>query len=160
MKLTIKRLLFCLCLLVFTSAFGASAAKPAAVVAGNWQFSWEARMGTESGTLQLEQNDSKLSGSYKGHINAPRVTGTVEGNQVNLSLEFARAHPFTIIFTGKVDGDKMSGKFEIEGMKNGYDSHGENVRPSNYSWKATRISGQPKTDDAQKAMPQNESTQQ
>jgi hypothetical protein len=159
MKLTVKMLFFCLCLLVFTSAFAASADKTTAVLSGKWQFSWEARIGTESGTLLLEQTDSKLSGNYKGHIVAPKVTGTVEGNKVSLSLEFARAQPFTIVYTGTVDGDKMSGKFEIEGIKNAYDSHGENVRPSNYSWKAVRISGQVESENARNAATQKDTLQ-
>jgi hypothetical protein len=142
MSRTMNMILGCFFVLMLTSGFAAAADKPSTVLSGKWQFSWEARIGTESGTLQLDQADSKLSGSYKGHISAPKVTGTVIGDKVSLSLEFARARPFTIVFTGTVDGDKMAGKFEIEGIKNAYDSHGENVRPSNYSWKAVRISEQ------------------
>jgi hypothetical protein len=37
----------------------------------------------------------------------------------------------------------MGGKFEIEDFKNAYDSHGENMRPSNYSWTAVRLASQP-----------------
>jgi hypothetical protein len=109
-------------------------------LSGKWKFSWEARIGTEIGTLQLEQTDSKLTGAYKGHLTTTNVSGTIDAdNNVHLTFDFRGVHTFTLLFTGKIDGDKMAGKFEIEGLKNGYDSHGENVRPSNYSWNAVRI---------------------
>jgi hypothetical protein len=113
-----------------------------AAVAGKWQFSWEARIGTERGTLQLEQSDSKLTGSYRGNIATQNVSGTVDGEKVTLNFDFQRAHPFTIIFTGTTDGDKMSGKFEIKDFKDAYDSHGESARPSNYSWSAVRLTNE------------------
>jgi hypothetical protein len=105
---------------------------------GKWQLSWEARLGTERGLLQLEQGDSSLAGSFHGHLDAPRITGSVDGKKISLKLEFQRAHPFTLVFTGTVDGDKMAGKFEIQGVPDGYDWHGENAHPSNYSWTAAR----------------------
>jgi hypothetical protein len=137
-KIRNRFLLVCLPALMVTCSFAASNVKNPAL-AGKWQLSWEARIGTESGTMLLEQSDSKLTGNYRGHISAPTIEGTVAGNKVTLNLDFQRAHPFTIIFTGTVDGDKMSGKFEIKDYPNGYDAHGENVRPSNYSWNAVRL---------------------
>ncbi len=131
-------MLICLPVLLVTCGFAASSASGPAL-AGKWQLSWEARIGTETGTMQLEQSDAKLTGNYRGHITAPKIEGSVDGNKVTLNLEFQRAHPFTIIFIGTIDGDKMSGKFEIKDYPNGYDSHGENVRPSNYSWNAVRL---------------------
>lgn len=120
-------------------SFAASNDAQSPSVAGKWQFSWEARIGTERGTLQLQQTDSKLTGSYQGNIVAPKATGALEGNKITLNLDFQRDHPFTIIFTGTVEGDKMSGRFEVKDFKDAYDPHGENVRPSNYTWKAVRI---------------------
>jgi hypothetical protein len=111
--------------------------KPATLT-GKWQLSWEARLGTESGTMQLEQVDSTLTGSYHGHLDAPRITGSVDGKNITLKLQFPRAHPFTIIFTGTIKGDKNAGKFAIQEVPDGYDWHGENARPSNYSWTAVR----------------------
>jgi hypothetical protein len=145
-------------LLVTTCCFAASSEKNVSV-AGKWKFSWEARIGTESGTLQLEQADSKLSATYQGHLIAKKGYGTVNGNQVVLNLDFQRTHPFTIIYTGTVDGDKMSGKFEIKDFKDGYDSHGETVRPSNYTWKAVRIPDQTQVSSTQSSATQKDSAQ-
>jgi hypothetical protein len=107
-------------------------------VSGKWQMSWEARMGTEHDILELKQADSKLTGNFQGHLGSPKVSGNVDGNNISLRLEFPGKQPYTLIFTGVIDGDKMNGKFEIEGMPSGYDQHGENARPSNYTWTAVR----------------------
>jgi hypothetical protein len=138
---TDRPLRFCLLFLLascFAATFAAAGENKPVNLAGKWQLSWEARLGTERGTMQLEQVDSALTGSYHGHLDAPRITGSVEGKNVNLKLEFQRTHPFTLVFTGTVDGDKMAGKFEIQEVPDGYDWHGENARPSNYSWTAVR----------------------
>ncbi|MFZ0958796.1 MAG: hypothetical protein WAN60_20830, partial [Candidatus Sulfotelmatobacter sp.] len=129
------------CLLFFVVLFGFAArgetAKPVSV-SGKWQISWEARLGTARGTVQLEQDESKLTGSYQGQLGTPKVSGTIEGRNLSFTLDFQGAHPFSLIFRGVVDGDKMAGKFEISGVEGGYDQHGENVRPSNYTWSAVR----------------------
>jgi hypothetical protein len=132
-------------LLISTCSFAASTDPAPANIAGKWQFSWEARIGTETGVLQLEQSGAKLTGSYRGHLASTKITGSIDANQVNLNFDFAGVHTFSLAFTGTLDGGKMSGKFEIPGFKNGYDSHGENVRPSNYTWNAVRLPDQPQT---------------
>jgi hypothetical protein len=138
MMKTSRWLRFWLLFLLLASSFATAGDNKPANLAGKWQLSWEARLGTERGTIQLEQVDSALTGSYHGHLDAPRITGSVEGKNISLKLEFQRAHPFTLVFTGTVDGDKMTGKFEILEVPDGYDWHGENARPSNYSWTAVR----------------------
>jgi hypothetical protein len=107
-------------------------------VNGKWLFSWEARMGTEHDVIEIKQTESKLTGNFHGPLGSPKVSGGVDGNNISLRLEFPGKQPYTLIFTGLIDGDKMSGKFEIEGMPSGYDQHGENARPSNYTWTAVR----------------------
>lgn len=47
----------------------------------------------------------------------------------------------------------MAGKFEIEGLKDGYDWHGENVRPSNYSWTAVRQPDQSQSEISSQKQP-------
>jgi hypothetical protein len=109
-------------------------------VSGMWQISWEARLGTEKDTIQLEQADSKLTGNFQGRFGTPKVSGSVDGKNILLRLDFPAKQPYSLVFTGLIDGDKMSGKFEIPGVDKPYDFHGENVRPSNYTWQAVRIS--------------------
>lgn len=129
-------------LLVFAAMFGQASVGEAAIkpasVSGKWQISWEARLGTAHGTVQMEQAESRLTGSYQGQLGTPKVSGTIDGKNVSFTLDFQGAHPFSLIFKGVVDGDKMAGKFEIGGVDGGYDQHGENARPSNYTWSAVR----------------------
>ncbi len=107
-------------------------------VGGAWQISWEARIGTERGTLQLQQNASHIVGKLQDRLGDPSFSGNIHGQNIDFKIPFEKAHPFTLSFTGKVEGNKMSGKFEIEGMADGYDWHGENAHPTDYSWAATR----------------------
>jgi hypothetical protein len=139
----IQRALSCLFLILFlTCSFAASTKKSPVRVAGKWQLSWEARLGTEKGTLQLNQTKSNLTGQYQGHITSSNISGTIDGNKISLNVDFQRTHAFTLIFTGTIDGDKMAGKFEIKDLPNGYDSHGESAHPSNYTWSAVRLPDQ------------------
>ena len=127
-----------------------------ATVAGKWQISWEARFGTERGTIQFEQADSKLSGSLQARVGSPKVTGVVDGKKVSFELAFqGPPKPFTLVFTGTTDGDKMAGKFEIKGMTDGYDWHGENAHPTSYSWTAVRQSDGPQADTQETDAPAN-----
>jgi hypothetical protein len=105
---------------------------------GKWNLSWEARLGTEHDPIELKQSRGKLTGTFLGHLGKPDVSGTVDGKNVTLRLAFPGAHPYTLVFSGVIDGEKMDGKFEIENLPNGYDSQGEGARPSNYTWNAVR----------------------
>jgi hypothetical protein len=146
-------LCFCLPLLMLASGFSAAGENQPVSVAGTWQLSWEARIGTERGILQLQQVDSGLAGSFQGGaLGAPKISGKIEGKNINLKLDFHGAHTFTLVFTGTVDGDRMEGKFEIQSLADGYDWHGENVRPSDYSWTAVRqLDPTPAASDRQSA---------
>lgn len=106
---------------------------------GKWNLSWAARLGTEHDPIELKQADGKLTGAFLGHLGKPNVSGLVDGQNVTLRLEFSGAQPYTLVFRGTIDGDKMAGKFEIANLPNGYDSHGENATPSNYTWSAVRV---------------------
>ncbi len=148
--MTKTRLLrFCLSILMLTSGFAAAGENKPPSVNGKWQISWEARIGTEGATMQLEQSETKLTGTFQGHLGAPNISGTIEGKNVRLNLDFPGIHPFTLVFTGVIDGDKMGGKFDIQGVKDGYDWHGENARPSNYSWTAVRQPDQTQSESTQ-----------
>jgi hypothetical protein len=127
--------------LIFQSATIAQSNSPD--VSGKWQISWEARLGTERDLIQLDQSGSKLTGSFQGKLGSPKVSGNVERKNISLRLDFAGNMPYSLVFNGVVDGDKMTGKFEIPGMDKPYDFHGENVSPSNYTWQAVRVPDAP-----------------
>ncbi|HEX4427403.1 MAG TPA: hypothetical protein VH079_18525 [Terriglobales bacterium] len=124
------------CLAAFAQS--QSSPKPSLNVEGKWQLSWQARIGTERGGLSLQRNGTKLNGSFHSELGSPAVSGTIEDENISFKLQFEGVHPFAIVFTGKVEQNKMNGKFAIDGMMDGYDQHGENVQPTNYSWSAIR----------------------
>lgn len=107
-------------------------------VSGYWQISWEARIGREQGTIQFQQIAGKISGKLKDRLGNPSFSGDIHGQAISFKIPFEESHPFTLSFAGKVEGNKMSGKFEIQDMTDGYDWHGENAHPTDYSWTATR----------------------
>jgi hypothetical protein len=125
--------------MVGVSCASVQAAKKHVRVAGTWTISWQARVGKESGTIQFQQKGTQLSGIYQGHGSPASVTGNLENDAVSFNLEFPGKPPYTIIFTGTLDGDKMTGKFQFQALKDGYDEHGENVQSIDYSWTATRL---------------------
>lgn len=129
-----------ICFLTYFSLFCSSVAAQSAPpnVAGSWQISWEARIGRESGTIQFEQIGTKLTGTYHGHGSPCPVEGTLAGNSVSFHLQFQTSQPYTLNFMGLMDGNRMSGMFNIRGLADGYDSHGENVQRTDYTWTATR----------------------
>jgi hypothetical protein len=107
-------------------------------VTGTWQISWEARIGTQQGVIQFQQTGSALTGTFKGGPGSPAVSGQVRGRDISFTLQFPGSRPFAIDFSGAVTGDAMAGKFNLHGIQDGYDWHGENARPTNYSWTAKR----------------------
>jgi hypothetical protein len=117
----------------------ARAAKKHVGVAGTWTISWQARVGMERGTIQFQQKGTQLSGVFQGHGAPASVSGNLEKAGVSFHLEFQGKTPYTIIFTGTLDGDKMTGKFQFQDFKDAYDQHGENVQSIDYSWTATRL---------------------
>ncbi len=143
-------------LVLFLLAFHFSAAsqiKPVNVT-GRWQISWVARVGIERDTIQLEETESKLTGTFYGKLGSPKVSGIVDGTRIALRLDFPGTHPYTLLFTGTIDGEKMKGKLEVPGVDGAYDFHGENVSPTNYTWSAVRQSDTHQSDPEAEASAQ------
>ena len=133
---------FHLAIFILISILSAAQSKPS-TLSGKWQISWEARIGTEQEVMQLEQSGSTLAGTIRGHLGTNKISGVVDGKNITLRADIQGTKSFTMVFHGVIDGDskatqKMSGKFDIENVTDAYDWHGENVRPSNYTWTATR----------------------
>jgi hypothetical protein len=83
-------------------------------VAGEWQLSVETPHGTIAGPLKVEQDGSKITGTYETeHAGKLALTGKVEGKKVTFSMEAPGG--MTLTFNGSVDGDKMSGSADPMG---------------------------------------------
>jgi hypothetical protein len=109
-------------------------------VAGTWQVSWQVRLGTARASLQLKQDGSKLSGTFQEMGVSSRLSGSIQGKSISFDVEFPGPRPYTIEFTGTVDGEKISGKSrakDVEGA-GAYLGHGGEVVQPDHPWTASR----------------------
>jgi hypothetical protein len=104
-------------------------------VAGTWQMSWQGRRGNEQGTLKIQQDGSKLSGTFDGPRGSSALSGSVQGNQVTFSVQMNGRRTVTLVYSGTLDGDKMSGAMQRQGGEGGGGRQGGR---QNQSWSATR----------------------
>ncbi|HTC58146.1 MAG TPA: hypothetical protein VK706_17155 [Candidatus Sulfotelmatobacter sp.] len=123
-------------------------AKPASV-SGKWQVLLEGRLAKEPGVLQLQQDGSKLTGTFQDSHGLSPVSGTVVETQVSFDVQFQGQHPFTIRFTGtadnSADGIELKGSSQAilpDGGKVFLGHAGEVVHPE-HPWTAKRIPNQP-----------------
>jgi hypothetical protein len=80
-------------------------------VTGTWTMTVETGMGGGSPTFTLTQEGQTVTGTYEGYFGEAPVAGTVEGDEVTLSIEVnAQGQDMKIDYVGTVDGDSMTGK--------------------------------------------------
>ena len=92
-------------------AVGCALAAPAVLaqsppaLSGNWQLSCSGRGGeVRQIAVRLEQQGSKLTGSYSGGRRSGKLSGSVRGNEVSLELEGKRR---SAQLTGTADGNTL-----------------------------------------------------
>jgi hypothetical protein len=108
-------------------------------VGGSWQLSWQGRDGSQQATIQIQQDGSKLSGTFQGPRGSSALNGSVNGNNVSFSVQMQGRRTITLAFTGTVDGDKMSGTLQPQGGGGGREGRGG--QQGNHSWSAVRQQG-------------------
>jgi hypothetical protein len=96
-------------------------------ISGAWQLSWQGRGGSQQATIQMQQDGSKLNGTFQGPRGSSSLTGSVDGNNVSFSVQMQGRRSVTLAFTGTIDGDKMSGTLQPQGGGQG-----------NHPWSAVR----------------------
>ena len=111
-----------------------------ASVAGTWQISWQARLGTEQATIELVQNGSRLTGTFHDPRHSAPLSGTIEGRNISFDVEFTGGRPYTIGFKGAVDGDKITGTSQAKniGDTKAYLGHGGEIVQPEHPWSAIR----------------------
>ncbi|HEY6301659.1 MAG TPA: hypothetical protein VIX14_01220 [Terriglobales bacterium] len=114
-------------------------------VSGDWQVSWRGRLGTEPGTLHLQQDGTRLSGTFKDVHGLSPLLGTVDQNQISFDVQFQGPHPFTTRFTGNANGNKIEGISEAIGVAGGgaYLGHGGEIVHPEHPWTAHRVANPP-----------------
>jgi hypothetical protein len=103
-------------------------------IGGAWQISWQGRSGAQQATMQIQQDGSKLSGTFQDSSGSFPLTGNVAGNNVSFTAQI-QGRPMTLVFTGNIDGDKMSGTFQPQG---GGGRGGRGSGQGSYSWTGVR----------------------
>ena len=87
---------------------------PSTNIGGAWQLSWQGRDGSQQATIDIQQDGSKLIGTFQSPRGSSALTGSVDGNHVSFSVQMQGRRNITLAFTGTIDGDKMSGTFSLK----------------------------------------------
>jgi L-seryl-tRNA(Ser) seleniumtransferase len=90
--------------------------QPAADLSGVWDLHIEYAAGAGEHSLSLQQQNGRVQGIHRGEFVARDLAGTIDGDTVELrsSLpEQAIGNALNFTFTGKVNGDTMSGDLDM-----------------------------------------------
>ena len=84
--------------------------------AGTWKWSLVGQNGDIDTVLKLKQDGEKLTGTYTNQFGAAEITeGSLKDGDITFKVkrEF-NGQPFVIKYSGKLSGDKITGKCEFE----------------------------------------------
>jgi hypothetical protein len=77
---------------------------------GTWKITVNSPMGPQPSTLTLAVEGDALTGSQSAQgTTSPIANGKVDGDTLTWSNSITSPFPMTLEFTGKVDGDNLSG---------------------------------------------------
>ena len=89
-------------------------------VTGSWEVTVESPQGAMVSAATYKQDGEKLSGTHVGRMGEVALTGTVKGSDIAYTITVdAQGQSFTISYTGKVDGDTITGSADFGGMGSG-----------------------------------------
>jgi hypothetical protein len=104
-----------LCFIVLSLVYSVSRAADApANVAGTWTFSVSGQAGKATQTILIQQDGTKITGTFKGPRQSGTIEGTVDENKISFHVKARRG----LDYTGIVDGDAMKGTLS-SGSKSG-----------------------------------------
>jgi hypothetical protein len=87
---------------------------PAVNVSGTWDMTVESPQGTMALTSTFKQDGEKLTGTQASQMGETALEGAVKGSDIVFAIVFnAQGQDITITYTGKIDGDTMSGTIEF-----------------------------------------------
>ena len=89
---------------------------PAVNVTGTWDMSVESPQGTMALTVAFKQEGEKLTGTQSSQMGDTALEGSVKGTDIAFVVVInMQGQDLTITYTGKIDGDAMSGTIEFGG---------------------------------------------
>ena len=80
-------------------------------IAGTWAVTAKRGRRSATQTLVLQQDGTKISGTFKGPRQSGTISGTVNGNAIQFHVDAK----MPLDYTGTVDGESMKGKLNGEG---------------------------------------------
>jgi hypothetical protein len=87
---------------------------PAIDVTGTWDMAVETQQGTMSLSATFKQDGEKLTGTQTSQIGDIALEGSVKGTDIAFAVVInMQGQDVTITYTGKIDGDTMSGTIEF-----------------------------------------------
>lgn len=117
MHKSIKSILQLSACLALTFTFAASAADKKSEITGTWKSSFTNRNGQAmESTFKLKAEGEKLTGTVSGRNNDTAIEeGKIKGDEVSFQVtrEF-NGNKMTIKYSGKVSGDAITGKSEVD----------------------------------------------
>jgi hypothetical protein len=105
--------IFTLCFLVLLAV---SLSAQEVNVTGDWEITITSPRGERTQDIHFEQEGEKLTVTMQGRRGEVTAEGTVKGSEIEWSI--TRSTPrgeFTMTYTGKIEGDTMSGEVKIGG---------------------------------------------
>jgi hypothetical protein len=86
-------------------------------VDGTWDITMSTPMGDRKATLTLKNDGGTLTGTQGADgQSGPIFDGTTSGDDVAWKVSITNPMPLTLAFTGKVEGDAISGEMGIGPM--------------------------------------------
>ena len=93
----------------------APVAPPVADLSGQWDVHIEYLASASNHTLHLKQTGSRFEGTHQGDFVSRDLSGTIDGNRVQLSSSYTERHgdSLSFRFSGTVAGDTMAGTLDM-----------------------------------------------
>jgi hypothetical protein len=90
---------------------------PAVNVTGMWDLAVETPQGTMSLSAAFKQDGEKLTGTQSSQMGEVALEGSVKGTDIAFVVVInMQGQDLTITYTGKIDGDTMSGAVDFGGF--------------------------------------------
>ncbi len=83
-------------------------------VTGDWEMSITTPRGERTRNIHFEQEGEKLTVTMQGRRGEVTAEGTVKGNEIEWTITHSTPRgEFTMTYTGKIEGDTMSGEVQM-----------------------------------------------
>jgi L-seryl-tRNA(Ser) seleniumtransferase len=88
---------------------------PTGDLTGRWDVHIQFAAGTFDHTLHVKQQGNQLQGTHQGDFTARDFSGVISGDDVSINSSVGEAHGAALSyrFTGKLEGEKMSGTLDM-----------------------------------------------